>query len=630
MIHGHYADAGHVGAQIAGLLGVPLIFTGHSLGREKRRRLIDNGMEPEAIEAQYNIKRRIDAEEMTLDNAGMVIASTHQEVETQYSVYDNYHTKRIVVIPPGVNLSRFQPPPRGVFEPPIRAEIAKFLRDPDKPMILAVARPDERKNLATLVDAYATHPQLREFANLVIFAGVRDDLKQMERGSRVVLNDLLLQFDRHDLYGSVAYPKHHDAADVPEIYRMAVSTRGVFVNPALTEPFGLTLLEAAASGLPVVATRDGGPKEIIGLCKNGLLVDPLNAQAMGEALRNALNNPLRWKRWSRNGIKGSRTHFCWDCHAAAYFAAITAKLEKWPRRRQQTCYRSRLLSVDRVIVTDIDNTLLGDAKGLKRFLARLNKTETVALGVATGRSLKSTLQILEENSVPLPDLLITGVGSEIHYGQKFLLKPGHEMIKDAGWQKHIDYRWKRDAIESLLKDVPGLAPQLRAEQHRYKLSYWVDSAIAPRMREIRSLLRQADIHATVLFSSGHLLDILPIRVNKGTALRYFSAKWGIPPDHILAAGDSGNDTDMLVGNTLAVVVGNHNQDLEKLRDLNSPRIYFATAGHAGGILEGAKHYRFFGDMQFPDEEDDMPTETTVLTDTTASTETTTSKEEVQP
>ncbi len=59
---------------------------------------------------------------------------------------------------------------------------------------------------------------------------------------------------------------------------------GVFVNPALTEPFGLTLLEAAATGLPLVATENGGPVDIIGNCGNGLLVDPLDRQAIAAAL----------------------------------------------------------------------------------------------------------------------------------------------------------------------------------------------------------------------------------------------------------------------------------------------------------------------------------------------------------
>lgn len=40
IIHSHYADAGYVGAHLAGLIGVPLVFTGHSLGRVKRRRLM--------------------------------------------------------------------------------------------------------------------------------------------------------------------------------------------------------------------------------------------------------------------------------------------------------------------------------------------------------------------------------------------------------------------------------------------------------------------------------------------------------------------------------------------------------------------------------------------------------------
>ena len=64
--------------------------------------------------------------------------------------------------------------------------------------------------------------------------------------------------DRQNLYGQVAYPKHHSRDQVPAIYRWAASRRGLFVNPALTEPFGLTLIEAAGCGLPVVATNDGG------------------------------------------------------------------------------------------------------------------------------------------------------------------------------------------------------------------------------------------------------------------------------------------------------------------------------------------------------------------------------------
>jgi sucrose-phosphate synthase len=78
--------------------------------------------------------------------------------------------------------------------------------------------------------------------------------------------------DKYNLYGKVAYPKQHRRDQIPAIYRWAASKRGLFVNPALTEPFGLTLLEAASSGLPIVSTDDGGPRDILSRCQNGLLL----------------------------------------------------------------------------------------------------------------------------------------------------------------------------------------------------------------------------------------------------------------------------------------------------------------------------------------------------------------------
>ncbi|MFQ5619172.1 MAG: universal stress protein [Rhodospirillales bacterium] len=80
----------------------------------------------------------------------------------------------------------------------------------------------------------------------LIVVGNRDDIREMDDSSQRVLTEILLLVDRYDLYGKIAYPKHHRAEDVPLFYRLAATSRGVFVNPALTEPFGLTLLEAAA------------------------------------------------------------------------------------------------------------------------------------------------------------------------------------------------------------------------------------------------------------------------------------------------------------------------------------------------------------------------------------------------
>ena len=110
VVHSHYADAGYVGVRVANLLGIPLVHTGHSLGRDKRKRLLARGVSRESIETTYNMSRRIDAEEEILANADRVITSTHNEVEQQYGLYNYYDPSRMRVIPPGTDLEQFHPP----------------------------------------------------------------------------------------------------------------------------------------------------------------------------------------------------------------------------------------------------------------------------------------------------------------------------------------------------------------------------------------------------------------------------------------------------------------------------------------------------------------------------------------
>ena len=99
-------------------------------------------------------------------------------------------------------------------------------------------------------------------------------------------------------------------------------------------------------------------------------------------------------------------------------------------------------------------------------------------------------------------------------------------------------------------------------------------------------------------SFGQFLDVVPVRASKGIALRYFADQWGIPIEHVLAAGGSGTDEDMMRGNTLAVVVANrHQEELSQLADL--ARIYFAEEAHAAGILEAIDHYDFFRECSVP-------------------------------
>lgn len=593
IIHGHYADAGFAGARLAGLLGVPFVFTGHSLGRVKYERLLERGIKEENIESQYNMSQRIEAEETTLDAAAVVIASTQQEVREQYFLYDNYQPKRMEVIPPGVDLSRFHAPRRGEPKPVVQKVICRFLEDTTKPMILALSRPDERKNIMTLVRAYGESKELQEIANLVIVLGNRDEIQIMEKGPRDVLTQLLMLIDRYDLYGKVAYPKHHSPEEVPRYYRLAARTKGVFVNPALTEPFGLTLIEAAASGLPIIATRDGGPQDIMKFCKNGKLIDPLDADGMAQVLLEALTDRKQWQRWSKSGIRGAHKYFSWPGHAESYVRTIRKLLGAKQRTHISPPGRNRLPTVDRIAISSLDGTLIGDEPGLRALVDRLRHTASrIGFGVATARNLDMTLKALKEWNLPIPDLLISAMGSEIYYGHN-----GTRLVADHGWHRHIDYRWEPDALKEAIAELPGLKLQPKAKQSEFKISYNMKPDIAMTPREIKRYLRRIDLHANLIYSHQSYLDLLPLRASKGQALRYLSLKWGLPLERFLVVGDSGNDEDMLTGETLAAVVANHSDELSHLRD--DPNILFTEGGHAWGVLEAIEYYNFLGEIRIP-------------------------------
>jgi sucrose-phosphate synthase len=586
IIHSHYADAGYVGVRLSSLLGIPLVHTGHSLGRVKRQRLLASGLKREEIERQYNISRRIEVEEDVLGAAELVITSTHQEIEEQYGLYNHYQPEQMKVIPPGTELDQFFPPDGSEQDTPIQRELARFLNQPEKPLILALSRPDARKNIGTLLEVYGASAALQQVANLVIIAGTRDDIREMGSRPQEVLTDLLLIIDQYDLYGRVAYPKHHQPNDVPVLYRLAAASGGVFINPALTEPFGLTLIEAAASGLPIVATEDGGPRDITGNCHNGYLVDPLDKSAIEKALLKILSDSKTWSALATSGLAGVRRYYSWQAHVDQYLAALHALVARAePPVARPALVRRPSLYHDRAIFSDLDQNLLTDPRSLASFINVVRENRKCAtFGIATGRRLDMALRVMKQYGIPQPDVLITSLGTEIHYAPR--------LTADYAWVQHIDHLWNPRAVMRILADLPGISLQPKTEQSRYKISYYIDPSHAPGLDEINSLLHQHEQTVSVFLSFGQFLDIVPVRASKGFALRWFADQWEIPLEHILVAGGSGADEDMMRGNTMAVVVANrHHEELSALVD--AERIYFAKQPYAAGILEAIEHYGFF-------------------------------------
>ncbi|WP_062012762.1 HAD-IIB family hydrolase [Aureimonas sp. AU4] len=565
MIHAHYADAGTVAATVEERLGIPFVFTAHSLGRVKRAVM---GGGDDALD------RRIAIEEAALGRASLVVASSRDEAEVQYADYGSYDPGRIRVIPPGSDLDGFD---GALGSRRLEQEIGRFLIDPAKPVILALARPVAKKNLPALVRAFGESAELRARANLVVMAGNRAGLETLDAEMRGQVEEMLRLVDRYDLYGHVAYPKTHRPEEVAAIYAYARQRRGLFVNPALNEPFGLTLLEASAAGLPLVATDSGGPNDIIEMCRNGELVDPRDPAAIAKACLAILRDPALWDRYAAAGARAVAA-YDWTRHARRY-GELLRSLKAPPKAPQAPAERPTQL-----LVCDIDNTLVGCEDGIRSFNGWRQEQEGLAFGVATGRSFHSAMAILEQQEAPRPQVMITSVGSEIYH----LGPNGTTYGADRSWEALVSRGWERERVAETLEDMPGIRPQAALEQRRHKLSYFSDGDPETAAR-VHARLERAGLRCSVIHSHGRYLDILPLRASKGTAVNWVRRLYGLGREAVFVAGDSGNDIEMLRAIPQAIIVGNFSDGLPELPGLG--HTYVARATHARGIIEGVAHFR---------------------------------------
>jgi sucrose-phosphate synthase len=395
--------------------------------------------------------------------------------------------------------------------------------------------------------------------------------------------------DKYDLYGKIAIPKKHDFEyEVPELYRIAAEKKGVFVNSALTEPFGITLIEAAASGLPIIAPNDGGPQDILQNCQCGMLVDTTDTKAIADAIKQIIIDPDIWKQYSKHGIMNVRKHYTWESHADTYMQQINKIATEFETTEMEVAVPSdaigrRLAALNYFIIVNIDNTLIGNNnEHLAELLDLLKENRKyIGFGVATGRTIDSATHQLNKHGVHPPDVIVSSVGSEIYYGK--------DLHYGKGWESHISAKWNRDKIVGLLKDFKFLRYQNDETQRPFKIGYEMEPAkdLLPMIHE---RLLQNKCRYTLVYSQDKYVDILPYRASKGKAIRYLSYKWEIPLKNFLACGDSGNDEEMLRGEPLAAVVGNYSPELNKLK--GRKKIYFAEKEYAGGILEAINRYNF--------------------------------------
>ncbi|HHD63296.1 MAG TPA: HAD-IIB family hydrolase, partial [Desulfobulbaceae bacterium] len=299
-----------------------------------------------------------------------------------------------------------------------------------------------------------------------------------------------------------------------------------------------------------------------------------------------------WNTLSNNGINGVRSNYSWQSHCEKVMQQFSKLLPSRTEAMKKEApvqsspkspsFGKRLISLNRLMISDIDNTLIGDNKSMRELFALLEShRDTLAWGVSTGRSLELTIEAITEYNIPTPDIIICSVGTEIYYGP--------DLRMDKGWQNHISYQWRPEEIKEVLGDIDFLTFQESEGQRSHKISYYMADDY-DYLFWVYYKLEEAGLQCRVIYSHGQFLDIVPVRASKGKAIDYLSYKYEFSPLHVMVAGDSGNDEDMLSGKARGLVVGNYSEELEKLKD--RPNIYFSPRKYAAGIIDGLNHYGF--------------------------------------
>lgn len=199
--------------------------------------------------------------------------------------YDRVQSSKVLVVPNGVEMARFAPSLTRQ-----RARERLGITD-DRYIIGTLGRLETQKGLPYLIEALRLLSESGNRAFLLIVGSGREEGRLREMVSRCGLEDCVQFLGMR--------------RDVPEIHRVM----DVFVLPSLWEGLPIALLEAMASGLPVVATPVGGIPEVIQNGKNGLLVPKEDPVALAEALLKIRQSPLWAEELGREGRETVRERY---------------------------------------------------------------------------------------------------------------------------------------------------------------------------------------------------------------------------------------------------------------------------------------------------------------------------------
>ena len=257
-----------------------------------------------------------------------------------------------------------------------------------------------------------------------------------------------------------------------------------------------------------------------------------------------------------------------------------------------------------LLASDLDGTLIPlersaqHLRDVTELVTAFATSANLVLAYVTGRHLSLAQEGISELGLPSPDWFVCDVGTSVYRKTNRGYEPDEayrEAMRNAfGGLSGRDVRAAIGAIE-------GLELQEEQKQGEFKVSYYTagrpeafEATVQSRLDEAKAKVKLVSSYDPV--AKRGLLDLLPAGVAKDFAVRYLHDHTGIDEEHLIYAGDSGNDRAAMLTGYRVIVVGNADAALK--RDLAAEsmargideRLYFATHPYARGVLEGLRHF----------------------------------------
>ncbi|TQD88472.1 hypothetical protein C1H46_025996 [Malus baccata] len=351
LIIGNYTDGNLVASLMANKLGITQATIAHALEKTKYE---DSDINWKALDPKYHFSCQFLADTISMNATDFVIASTYQEIAGSKDRPGQYESHTAFTFPglcrvvsginvfdpkfniaaPGADQSVYFPYAEKQkrltsFHPAIEEllfskednnEHIGFLVDRKKPIIFSMARLDIVKNITGLVEWYGKNKRLRNLVNLVVVGGFFDPSKSKDREEIAEIKKMHTLIEKYELRGQIRWiAAQTDRNRNGELYRCIADTRGAFVQPALYEAFGLTVIEAMNCGLPTFATNQGGPAEIIVDGISGFHIDPNNGDEASNKIADFFEKPKTdaayWDRFSKAGLQRIYECYTWKIYA---------------------------------------------------------------------------------------------------------------------------------------------------------------------------------------------------------------------------------------------------------------------------------------------------------------------------